>query len=461
MLKTKICVFLGFLILLIPSFVFAFDFDKDYLLSDSELYSCNLKTESQVQRFLNSENSCLANYTVDEDKAAGVIAGAAKEYEVSTCWILTTLQKEQSLIKSSEARSERALDYAMGFACPSGGSCDERYKGFKKQVESAAWQIRNRYLAYPENYTFQKGKKSKTEDGEYVCPKNIATAVNYNYTPVVGDGVTHGANRNFVLSWQSWRNWFSLTHPAGNLIQATGSKAVYLTIYNEAEERVEKMMITNLSVFKARGYNFSRVINVDQGEVDGYPNSSIRLTYPNGTLIRGSGPAIYVIENNRKRHIANLKVLTDLGYRISNARKISDSELASIPGGPSVQSGVKKIDGTLIRTKASPAIYILDEGKRRHIAEWNVFTANGYSWKDVKTISDAEMASYSQGSPMVLNDGLIVQAKGRPGVYAVESGRLRLVKNMETFKSLGYQWNWVKTVSAQYLDSVPKREGIE
>jgi len=93
MLKTKICVFLGFLILLIPSFVFAFDFDKDYLLSDSELYSCNLKTESQVQRFLNSENSCLANYTVDEDKAAGVIAGAAKEYEVSTCWILTTLQQ--------------------------------------------------------------------------------------------------------------------------------------------------------------------------------------------------------------------------------------------------------------------------------------------------------------------------------------------------------------------------------
>lgn len=461
MFKTKICALLGFLILLIPNFSFAFDFDKDYLLSDGELYSCNLKTEAQVQRFLESENSCLAHYSVDDEKASKIIAAAAKEYEISACWILTTLQKEQSLIKSSEARSERALDYAMGFACPSSGSCDERYKGFKKQVESAVWQIRNRYLAYPENYTFQKGKKSKTEDGEYVCPKNIATAVNYNYTPVVGDGINHGANRNFVLSWQGWRNWFSLTHPAGSLIQATGSKAVYLTIYNEGEERVEKMLITNLPVFKARGYNFSRVINVDQGEVDGYPNSSMRLTYPNGTLVRGSGPAIYVIENNRKRHIASLKVLTDLGYRISDARKLSDAELASIPGGPSVQSGAKKIDGTLIRTKASPAIYILDEGKRRHIAEWNVFQANGYAWKDVKIISDAEMTSYPGGSPMVLDDGLIVQAKGRPGVYVAEFGRLRLVKSLETFKTLGYQWGWIKTVSIQYLDSVPRGEGIE
>ncbi|MFA4880890.1 MAG: hypothetical protein WC650_04690 [Candidatus Doudnabacteria bacterium] len=459
--KTKIFSILGIFSLVIPNFVLAFDFDKNNLLSDNELYSCNLRTEKEVQRFLEAQGSCLADYTVEDASAAKVIANAYRDYEISTCWLLTTLQKEQSLIKSAAARSARALDYAMGFACPSGGACDERYKGFQKQVESAAWQIRNRYLEYPENYTFQVGKEAKTEDGEIVKPKNIATAVNYNYTPVVGDGINHGANRNFVLLWQGWRNWFLLSHPAGNLLRAQGGQAIYLTTYNEEEERVEKMLITNLAVFKARGYSNSQIIAVDQSEVDGYPNSGLRMTYPNGTLVRGSGPAIYVVENNRRRHIASMKVLKDLGYKMSDIRKISDTELASIAGGPAAESGGKKIDGTLIRTKKNPAIYVLDYGKRRHIAEWNVFQANGYFWKDVKIISEEEMASYPTDKQMVLNDGIIVQAKGRPGIYAAEYGNLRPIKNLETFKSLGYKWAWVKTVSAQYLDSVPKGETLE
>lgn len=459
--KTKIFLILATSLLIIPNLVLAFDFDKNHLLSDNELYSCNLKTEKEVQRFLEAQGSCLTDYSAEDMSAAKIIAGAYRNYEISTCWILTTLQKEQSLIKSATARSARALDYAMGFACPSGGSCDERYQGFKKQVESAAWQIRNRYLEYPESYTFQVGKESKTEDNQTVKPKNIATAVNYNYTPVVGDGVNHGANRNFVLLWQEWRNWFLLSHPAGNLLRAQGGRAIYLTIYNEEEDRIEKMMITNLAVFEARGYSNNQIITVDQSEIDGYPNSELRMTYPNGTLVRGSGPAIYVIENNRRRHITSAKVLKDMGYKIGQVKKIKDEELASIPGGPAVESGAKKIDGTLIRTKKNPAIYILDYGKRCHIAEWNVFQASGYSWKDVKIISEEEMAGYPQDAPMVLNDGLIVKAKGRSGIYVAEYGTLRPIKNLDTFKSLGYKWDWVKTVSAQYLDSVPKGETLE
>lgn len=459
--KTKIFAIFSLFSLVIPNLVLAFTFDKNYLLSDSELYSCNLKTEQAVQNFLEEQGSCLADYEVEEERASKIIANAYRAYNISICWILTTLQKEQSLITSSAARSERALNFAMGFACPSGGTCDERYSGFKKQVESAAWQIRNRYLVYPENYSFQKGEETKTEDGEIVRPRNIATAVNYNYTPVVGDGVTRGGNYIFVASWYKWRNWFSLTHPAGNLLQAQGARAIYLTIYNEDEEQVEKMLITNRAVFLARGYSDSQVIAVDKSEIDGYPNSEFRMTYPDGTLVKGLGPAIYAIENNRRRHIANIQVLKQLGYSAKEARKISEEELASIPGGPAITDGSRKLDGTLIKTRDNPAIYILDYGKRRHIAEWNVFKANGYSWNKVKIISEEEMASCPQGKPMVLNDGLIVKASGRPSVWVAEYGRLRLVANLETFKSLGYKWSWVKTVSGKYLDSVPKGERIE
>lgn len=445
----------------VPFLTKAVDFDKNYLLSDSELYSCNLKTAAAVQRFLESENSCLADYSVEDQKASEIIAGAFSEYQISACWILATLQKEQSLITSKEARSQRALDFAMGFACPSGGSCDERYSGFKKQVESAAWQIRNRYLVHPEWYSFQKGKETETEDGHVVKPRNVATAVNYNYTPVVGDGVNHGGNYNFVLSWTKWLSWFVTVHPAGNILQAIGSKAVYLTIYDEDTEEVQKMIITNWPVFLANGYSASRILKVDQSEIDSYKNSHLKMTWPNGTLIQGPGPAIYAMENNRRRHIVSAAVFKAMGFSTRNIRKVSEQELAGIPGGPAITDASKKLDGTLVRTKENPAIYILENGQRRHIAEWNVFQANGYAWGDVKIISQAEMDSYPPGATMVLRDGLLVKANGRPGVWVAEDGKLRQVRSMAVFNTLGYQWSWVKTVSAQYLDSVPKGEVIE
>lgn len=461
MFKIKLLPLCAIFTFLFPNLVFAFDFDKNNLLADSELKSCNLKTESQVQRFLKDQGSCLADYTVDDDPAAKIIAGAYQEYGVSTCWLLTTLQKEQSLITRSSARSERALDFAMGFACPTGGNCDVRYKGFKKQVESAAWQIRNRYLENPESYTFQKGKQSKTEDGEMVRPKNNATAVNYIYTPVVGDGVNYGGNYNFVLYWNKWRNWFFLSHPSGSLLRADGGKAIYFTVYNSEEDRVEKMMVTNLNVFKARGYSMSQVISVDQGEVDGYPNSQIRMSYPNGTLVKGIGPAIYVIENNRRRNIASPKALKDLGYSAAQAKKISDSELTSISGGAAIVSGSRKIDGTLIRTKFNSAVYILDYGHKRHIADLSVFKANNYSWNNVKIISDAEMNSYPSGDSMILDDGILVKAQGKPTIYISENGLLRAIKSNEAFKSLGYKSSWVETVSAKFIDSSLKGESLE
>lgn len=460
MTKIKIFFLLLFFTIFIPNLTYALSFDKNYLLSDSDLYSCNLKTTAAVQRFLESENSYLATYEGNGDKASEIIANAYNENRISTCWILTTLQKEQSLITSREPRSERALNFAMGFACPSGGTCDERYSGFKKQVESAAWQIRNRYLIYPELYSFQVGKEMETEDNQIVSPRNIATAVNYNYTPVVGDGVTRGGNYNFVASWQKWLSWFSTVHPAGNLLQAGGFKAIYLTVYNEEEERVEKMQITNWAVFLARGYSASQIIKVDQSEIDSYRNSELKITYPNGTLVRGSGPAIHAIENNRRRHIASLEVLKALGYSWGEVRKISDQELASIPGGEALRDASKKLDGTLIRTKTNPAIYILEEGRRRHIAEWNVFKANGYSWDKVRIISEEEMATYPGGKLMVLNDGLLVKSPDRPGIWISEAGKLRAVSNINTFNNLGYKWSWVKTVSSKFLDSMLKGEPL-
>ena len=287
----KVRYFLAAVLVLAPVIVIAFSFDKNNLISDADLEKCNIISSSHVQNFLEQNGNFLAGYSPDGQKASEIIANSAKNYNISTCWILATLQKEQSLITMVSPEQGR-LDWAMGFACPSSGGCDQRYKGFKKQVESAAWQIENGYRKHPDWYSFQTGKTTKTEDGQEVTPKNFATAANYNYTPVVGPP---GGNYLLVKAWSDWRTSFATKHPAGALLKAKGGKAIYLTVWEEDE--VKKALVTNLTAFKANGYDLSRVIETSQSEIDGYANTSVKISYPDTTLVKGSCSAVYFIEN--------------------------------------------------------------------------------------------------------------------------------------------------------------------
>jgi len=445
-----VCIFA----LIFPAFTKAFSFDKNYLMSDDELNSCNIKDESHVQKFLEEKGSFLASYSPDGQSAARIIAREAEHYNVSACWILATLQKEQSLITIKDPEQGR-LDWAMGYACPSGGGCNPKYKGFEKQVRSASAQIEEGYRQNPENYTFQVGKETKTEDGEIVKPKNFATAANYNYTPVVGPP---GGNYLLVKAWSDFGGAFVLKHPAGFLIKRQGSGAIYLTVYED--DQVKKSLITNLNTFKAQGFSMGKVITVAKAELDSLPNSIIKISYPDGMLIKGSGTAIYAMDQGRRRHIASPQVAKQVGLSLQKTKKISDAELTEIPGGPKLSNGSQKISGTLVKTKNSSAIYYVENGKLRHITDMTVFKANNYSFNDVEIISDQELKSFKAGASMSLKDGTIIKNKEKPGIYISENGRLKLVRSMNTFKNLGLQMGWVKTVSQKFIDISPRGEGI-
>ncbi len=62
----------------------------------------------------------------------------------------------------------------------------------------------------------------------------------------------------------------------------------------------------------------------------GYPSSSV---FPDGTLVKGPGPQIYLIQNGRRCLIPDLKTLNNLGLNQSNIVTIDDSTLKSIPLG--------------------------------------------------------------------------------------------------------------------------------
>jgi hypothetical protein len=247
-------IFIGLITLInifLPNKAFASSFNPNNIISDGAFINIDAMNASSIQRFLESQNSYLKDFSEGGRSAAQIIYDASHGYNsasgtmggiainsdtgtVSPQVILVTLQKEQGLLSKS-TKDDGALSRAMGYACPDSGGCSSTYAGFTKQVENAAWQLR---------YNFERAQGKGFSDyqvdqtinvassGGYpnmdVTFSNRATASLYRYTPHVYFG-----NYNF---WNMYYNTYSFQDPE------FGSSLVSQNSYPE--------------IFKGDSYNF-------------------------------------------------------------------------------------------------------------------------------------------------------------------------------------------------------------
>ena len=183
---------------------YAATFNKNYIIDDNIFTDANSMNVSQIQSFLDSRGSLLANWVDNVDMrrpsddcivhhATGMSA-AEIIYEAATAWnaqvydsdgcaisgaywgdsgysnytlqtispkaLLVTLEKEQSLISADGSYSTDPNDYkspaccssneyklarATGYGVPDSGGINEKYLGFYNQINWAAWQLRYNY----------------------------------------------------------------------------------------------------------------------------------------------------------------------------------------------------------------------------------------------------------------------------------------------------------------------------
>lgn len=170
---------------------------------------------------------CAAYAGASGETAAQIIWKVAQACGVNPQVIIVILQKEQGLVTlSGSLLTAERYNAAMGFRCPTGGTCDPAYAGFFNQVYSAAARFQY-YADYPTSFTFVAGRTttipyhpSAACGGSSVLIRNQATAGLYNYTPYqpnatalaagygVGDTCSSYGNRNF---WNYFRDWFGPT----------------------------------------------------------------------------------------------------------------------------------------------------------------------------------------------------------------------------------------------------------
>ncbi len=434
--------------ILIPNFVLALDFNPNYIISDEQLFDYQSMTVKEIQAFLEKHHSYLAKYKTKNDKnklktAAQIIYQAAQENKINPQYILVKLQKEQSLITDQNPDQDQ-LDWATGYGvCDSCSKKDpeiQKYKGFYTQVDRAAGIMRWYYKHRSSEPWLKKPNKTYTIDGQKIKPQNYATAFLYTYTPHI-----HG-NKNF---WKLWNLWFKPTYPNGSLVKTANSNDVYLIQDNK------KRHIKSYSVLISR-FNPDLILIINQTELDKYKDGP-EINLPNYSILK-YGNKYYLVDNDTIRPFENYKTLQKLGYHQDEIIEVKKEDLVNYKIGSIIKENEPPL-GELIKI-TNNNIYYLKDGYYYAIYDPQIIKQR-LKFLDIQNKPISYLQKYKRGKkPILFADGSLIKTKNSNNVYVIEDGKKRHINSEKVFNKLGYKWSNIITTNEFVINAYPSGEPI-
>ena len=196
---------------------------------------------------------------------------------------------------------------------------------------------------------------------------------------------------------------FATTIIDGDLVKGADNPAVYLISGSS------KRVFPHASVYHSWGYpsDYSTVKTITNVELASYTDGTI-VPFRDGSLFRGvtsslhgkNASAVFVVSDNKLRPIKSAAIYQALynDPKWTLVRWIPDNMLFrfSYPLGDMVKSSDTHPNGTIIKHAASPALYLIENGKKRAFTSWNAFTANRYRKANIVTVADTKI--YADGA---------------------------------------------------------------
>nr|MBC7245187.1 hypothetical protein [Chloroflexota bacterium] len=116
---------------------------------------------------------------------------------------------------------------------------------------------------------------------------------------------------------------------------------------------------------------------------------SAALIIRNGLVLKGSGPEIYILEDNKLRWISSLDAFEHLGLVWGDVHVVEDSFLEQFEKGRPIH--------VLLKCPDSPHIYRLENQQKRWIKDIETFVAEGHVWEDVRFVTCEYLRSIPDG----------------------------------------------------------------
>ncbi|MBU1203156.1 hypothetical protein KKH39_03920 [Patescibacteria group bacterium] len=451
--------------------------DYNNIVSDAEFNNYQTMDTDDIQTWLESKNSYLADYTymgnnpspsqlaLDPDKkyfktrtAAEIIYNSAQESKVNPQFLLTMLEKEMSLITDHDI-VENQLKYAMGYACPDSGGCDFRTSGFGKQVRAAAqqfrWFVDNIY-----SYNWKPGQPACADDpnpflpctskGTVVTPANAITAAMYLYTPHV-----HG-NSLFATLWSQFGFGGEPGEiippiitllgifPDGALVKAKDSQDGTIYLIEDGQKRAFADMSSLIS-----RYDPAKVLLIDGQDLNNYENGA-PIAHANYSVLESPASQKYLIDGLTKRLIVSDEAFRQLGFNPAEVEPVTDIELAYYQNGEDLATNASPFE-EIWQAMDSETYYLVKDGKKHQIIDAEIIGLN-YPELEIKVVTAKTLEETPLSTPIKLADGTLIKKDTDSSVYVISDGYKRWIPDAYTFEKLGYSWVNVKTVSTKLMN---------
>ena len=409
-------------------------FNPDYLISDKELTNTETMTLQEIDNFLKKQSGALAHYqTKDTDgqikSAAEIIFNASQRYRINPQILITLLQKEQTLV-TKKAEKTSQYDWATGFACYDARNPVEKFRGFARQVDRAAWRLRY-FLEYPHQFVFRPGQAYKIS-GFLVLPQNLATAALYNYTPHLFGN---------KLFWQIWRAWFGkILEPIENntLVKLKDEPGVWLI------QNGKRRPFHSKNVFLA-SYSFKNVRVIPVKELLKYEIGE-PMDFPNYSLLR-SGKETYLLVDKILRPLSE-KIFKEIGFNPEEIIKVSKKDLEKYTLGKPILSPYPT--GSLLQDEKSGAVYYVKDEFKYPVYAKEIILANFPGEKIIK-VRKEKLEGFTLAEPLKFRDGTLVKSFKKDTIYLISQGKRKPIASPEVFAAFGYQWQDIITISENIL----------
>ncbi|MFA7244848.1 MAG: hypothetical protein WC070_01540 [Candidatus Magasanikbacteria bacterium] len=415
--------------LLIPQISLAVDFNPNYIISDETLQNKDTMSTSDIQIFLEEKNSPLASFITEyidgnRQKASAIIYNSAQKYNINPKYLLVKLQKEQSLVTDKNP-SQKQFDWATGYAvCDSCAMDDpsiQEYKGFTNQVDSAAGVMRSYYEKYPTQAWIKRAGQTYNIDGQKITPATNATAFLYTYTPHI-----HG-NQNF---WTIWQSWFEQSYPDGTLAKTNENPTVYLL------QDGKKRKIDNMTSLVTR-FDPKMIITVPQSEIDKLENGK-EIKLPNYAIVQAPS-GYYLLDYDYKRKFDSYDVVRKFGYNPDEIIEVEESDLESYLPAENISADVRDLTGRIVKLKNTQNFYYIKDNTYSPILDQKIIQTN-FNNLDIETVESTTFDTLTKTNPILPKDGIIIGVEGDSSIYVIENGKKRHIKNEKTFNTYGYNW---------------------
>ncbi len=202
-----------------------------------------------------------------------------------------------------------------------------------------------------------------------------------------------------------------------------------------------RKVFTNLADFTAQGLSYGKVINISKSQADIFSATRF-LKYPDGSLLQINGdPAVYLVDNGKKR---NFSVSAKEFVKLGfDFKNVKKVTADELINYP---DGVAiKYGPDKVLFSDGVKVFYIQSGKKRWITSGNLLAILGFKWPQIKN-APQDLVYYLEGGAMTYPDGALLRAKDTETVYLVKDGQKHQFVSAQSFLKLGYKWNKVLAV---------------